>query len=149
MELIVHPTIQQKKEISYNHILKLNENLDIYVGNEHSREAEHFNYIIQLCNENEYYPQLSYKPIDILTLKFNDIRTNDILKHRDIIKEFIDKCSGTLLIHCGEGISRSPSILIMYLIYCYNYKYMDAYNFVSTKRFIKPNIGFVKQLRSI
>ena len=55
MELIVHPTIKQKKEISYNHIINLSGNLDIYIGNEHSREAEHFNYIIQLCNENEEY----------------------------------------------------------------------------------------------
>ena len=149
MELIVHPTIKQKKEISYNHIINLSGNLDIYIGNEHSREAEHFNYIIQLCNENEYYPPLSYKPIDILTLKFNDLRTNDILQYKHAITDFINKCSGKLLIHCGEGVSRSPSILIMYLIHNLNYPYSGAHAFVSTKRFIKPNIGFVKQLRSM
>jgi protein-tyrosine phosphatase len=146
MELILHPTIKQKQEISYHHIVNLNEKLDIYIGNDASREAEHFDYIIEIGNEQDEYPPLSYQPIDILSLSFNDVRTYNIVQHKDIITEFINKCKGKLLIHCGEGISRSPSILIMYLMN--KYTYSEAYQFVSSKRYIKPNIGFVKQLRA-
>jgi predicted protein tyrosine phosphatase len=143
MELILHPTIKSKKVISYNHIIKLND-LDIYIGNSESREAEHFDYMIEICNENESYPELSYRVIEKLTLKFNDVRTYDILQHKEVVTDFINKCHGKLLIHCGEGISRSPSILIMYLM---RQKYNEAYNIVSSKRFIKPNVGFMRQLR--
>ncbi len=149
MELIIHPTVKQKKEISYNHIIKLKDNLNIYIGNEASREAEHFDYIIEICNENELYHPLSYKPNDILTFMFNDSRTYNILKHKDEIIEFINKCEGKLLIHCGEGVSRSPSVFILYLIHNLNYTYEEAFKLISSKRFIKPNIGFIRQLKRI
>ena len=141
MELILHPTIKSKKVISYDLILNIN-NLDIYIGNSESREAEHFDYMIEICNENESYPELSYRPC--LTLKFNDVRTYDILQHKEVVTDFINKCHGKLLIHCGEGISRSPSILIIYLM---SKNYKEAYELVSSKRFIKPNIGFMRQLK--
>jgi predicted protein tyrosine phosphatase len=145
MELIVHPTIKNQKGISYNHIIKIN-NVDIYIGNSESREAEQFDYILQICNENEEYTPLSYEPVEILSLTFNDLRTYNILQHKEVVIDFINKCSGKLLIHCGEGVSRSPSILIMYL--SQNYTYEEAYQIVSSKRFIKPNVGFARQLRS-
>lgn len=148
MEIIIHPTIKINN-ISYNHIININQHLDIYIGNHESRNAEIFDYIIEICNKNSIYEPLNYDIKNILTLEFNDIRTNNILIYKDIIREFINNCKGKLLIHCGEGISRSPSILILYLIYTHNYTYNEAYNIISTKRFIKPNIGFIKQLKNL
>ena len=148
MELIIHPTIKTKHPINYNHIIEL-EKINIYIGNAESREAEKFDYIIEICNENDVYAELSYSTKDRLTLQFDDSRRYNILDTKDKVTEFINSCSGKLLIHCGEGISRSPSILIMYLISRHNYSYMNAYTIIQSKRYIKPNIGFVKQLQRL
>ena len=46
------------------------------------------------------------------------------------------------------GISRSPSIVIAYLMWKAHCSYYDAYFFVKNRRsFICPNEGFVKQLK--
>jgi len=149
MELILHPTINTKHSASYNYIMQIEYGKNIFIGNKESREAENFDYIIEICNEDEVYNKLSYSVKDILTLRFNDIRTTNILDKKEIISEFINNCNGKILIHCGEGISRSPSIFIMYLICNYNYSYINAYNIISSKRYIKPNIGFIKQLKNL
>lgn len=149
MELILHPTIKTKQPISYNHIITLRDNLEIYIGNKESREKI-FDYIIEICNENEDYPLLSYIPKEVLTLSFNDTRKYNILQQKDIVRDFITNCSnGKLLINCGEGISRSPSLLIMFLVSEYHYTYEQAFEIISSKRFIKPNVGFTRQLKSI
>ena len=46
------------------------------------------------------------------------------------------------------GISRSPSIVIAYLMYQNKMKFEEAYNFVKNKRKeISPNSGFQEQLK--
>jgi len=148
MEIILHPTIQTEHAASYNHVIQINE-VNIYIGNKESRESKKFDYIIEISDEDQVYDELSYAPKNVLRLKFNDVRTSNILDEVEKINEFIDNCRGKLLIHCGEGVSRSPSVLIMHLISKYNHSYEEAYNIVSSKRYIKPNIGFVRQLKSI
>lgn len=148
MELIIHPTIKTKHPASYNEIIQIKD-INIYIGNEESRESEIFDYIIEISNEDQVYNKLSYSTKDILKLQFNDLRTSNILNTKDKVGEFINNCCGKLLIHCGEGVSRSPSILIMYLITNCKYSYIDAYNIISSKRYIKPNVGFIKQLKHL
>ncbi|KAB7506955.1 Dual specificity protein phosphatase 19 [Armadillidium nasatum] len=55
---------------------------------------------------------------------------------------------GRVLVHCNAGVSRSASIVIAYLMK-YNSMTLDnAFAFVKQKRsFIKPNEGFVRQLK--
>ena len=146
MSLILHPTIRTTEKPNYTFILQLEEK-EIYVGNKESREAEMFDCMIEICNEGCSYDGLSYQIGKILQLKFNDVRTHDILTAKCHVSEFMKNCSGKLLIHCGEGVSRSPSILIMYLIENHNYNYNDAFNLISSKRYIKPNVGFARQLK--
>lgn len=51
------------------------------------------------------------------------------------------------LVHCSGGVSRSPSVVIAYLIMHYNQTYEEAFNLVKRVRpGIKPNKGFVTQL---
>ena len=146
MAVILHPTIRTTEKPNYTFILHL-DGKEIYVGNKESREAENFDCILEICNEGCSYDALSYSVGKILQLKFNDLRTHDILAAKCHVSEFVKNCSGKLLIHCGEGVSRSPSTLIMYLIENHNYNYNDAFNLISSKRYIKPNVGFARQLK--
>ena len=49
----------------------------------------------------------------------------------------------------SQGVSRSASIVIAYLIRNYHMTYNEAFKFVKSKRAcVKPNPGFVKCLRA-
>ena len=50
---------------------------------------------------------------------------------------------GRVLVHCSAGKSRSPTIVMAYLISRSRWPLCDAYKFVSDKRKICPNLGFV------
>ena len=55
---------------------------------------------------------------------------------------------GKCLIHCGAGISRASTISIAYLMYKLRIPFTQAYSLVRSARpIIKPNSGFVEQLR--
>jgi hypothetical protein len=55
-----------------------------------------------------------------------------------------------ILIHCYAGLSRSASLVIAYLIKYHRTDFHFSYDFINSKRNnypIKPNIGFIKQLK--
>ncbi|XP_076058459.1 dual specificity protein phosphatase 19-like [Oratosquilla oratoria] len=55
---------------------------------------------------------------------------------------------GCILVHCNAGVSRAASIVIAYLMKFYGMKYEEAFSHVKNKRgFIRPNIGFIAQLK--
>ena len=64
--------------------------------------------------------------------------------------DFINKCkkeNKKLLIHCFQGISRSATIAIAYLIYNNKMNVDKAFNFIQKKRkIINPNLNFFLQL---
>jgi protein-tyrosine phosphatase len=52
-----------------------------------------------------------------------------------------------VLVHCMAGKSRSPSVVIMYLMQHHGYTLQTAFDYVTSKRNgISPNIGFFLQL---
>lgn len=52
-----------------------------------------------------------------------------------------------VLVHCVAGVSRSPAIVLAYLMRKYNLTLKDALIIVEAKRdYINPNIGFRKAL---
>mmetsp|Transcript_10114 Transcript_10114/g.20064 ORF Transcript_10114/g.20064 Transcript_10114/m.20064 type:complete len:233 (-) Transcript_10114:307-1005(-) len=53
---------------------------------------------------------------------------------------------GKVLVHCEQGRSRSATIVLAYLIRYQKMTLEEAYNFVQTKRWISPNIGFIGAL---
>ena len=56
----------------------------------------------------------------------------------------------TILVHCAAGMSRSPTLVIAYLMIENRWSFEEAYNFVKKKRpLTEPNIGFVKQLKNL
>ncbi|CAD8113685.1 unnamed protein product [Paramecium sonneborni] len=57
--------------------------------------------------------------------------------------------SGSVLVHCAAGVSRSASIVIAYLMRNKDLTYSEAFSYVKSKRFvICPNSGFQRQLKN-
>ncbi|XP_060622838.2 dual specificity protein phosphatase 13A-like [Anolis sagrei] len=67
--------------------------------------------------------------------------------------EFIHKALATpgakLLVHCAVGISRSSSLVLAYLMIYHHLPLAEAIQTVKSHRWIFPNRGFLKQLRSL
>lgn len=72
---------------------------------------------------------------------------------REVCIPFLNYCLRNglnVLVHCNAGVSRSPAIVVGYLVVVKNYSYTDAYNLVkSARNCISPNQGFVKALKSL
>jgi len=64
-------------------------------------------------------------------------------------EEINNACSrrGRVLVHCNDGVSRSATLCIFYLMKYHHMTLADAYESVRKQRpIIRPNIGFWKQL---
>jgi protein-tyrosine phosphatase len=80
-------------------------------------------------------------------IPIDDISEENILSHLKDAINFIHNCD-KVYVHCIAGVSRSPSIVIAYIMYVNKISYNEAYWIVKNKRkFISPNEGFVKQLK--
>ena len=56
---------------------------------------------------------------------------------------------GTVLVHCFQGVSRSASIILGYLITYNDLNFAQAFRFLKERRSqINPNYGFLHQLRN-
>ena len=84
-------------------------------------------------------------------IDLNDYIESSILPYIDKCIQFINENkSEKIFVHCNAGVSRSPSIIIAYLIKSFNYTFNEAYNFVKNKRsIIKPNDKFMKELQNL
>lgn len=97
-------------------------------------------------NISEKYDNIHYHMCDLLDLPESNILPS-IKKCVNIIHANLKE---NILVHCNAGVSRSPSIIIAYLMIIIKLSYDEAYNTVKRARnCIRPNDGFVKQLRSI
>ncbi|XP_011870470.1 PREDICTED: dual specificity protein phosphatase 19 [Vollenhovia emeryi] len=95
---------------------------------------------------SEKYVDIQYHTCDLLDLPESNILPS-IKKCVDIIRTSLKE---NILVHCNAGVSRSASIVIAYLMIVMKLSYDEAYDTVKRARScIKPNDGFVKQLRSI
>eukprot|EP00741_Cyanophora_paradoxa_P018764 tig00021094_g18113.t1 len=92
-------------------------------------------------------------PDDLIyrTLYLSDSPNEDISCYFYDVIEFIDaarRAGGRVLVHCYQGVSRSSSMVIGYLMYSQGWRpYDEVYQGVKEKRGIcNPNTGFVCQL---
>lgn len=97
-------------------------------------------------NISEKFDNIRYYNCDLLDLPESNIMPS--------IKECIDIIHANrkenILVHCNAGVSRSPAIIISYLMTMMELSYKEAYGKVKEARScIKPNDGFIKQLQSI
>jgi len=83
-----------------------------------------------------------YKRIDV-----QDFVSENIGRYFDETYDFIEEAKGNVFVHCLAGISRSPSVVIAYLMRKDGKSFEEARNFVQERRiFANPNQGFVTQL---
>jgi protein-tyrosine phosphatase len=77
-------------------------------------------------------------------------KKGSLLYHIDIALKFIHNAreeQGKVLVHCIEGKSRSPSIVIAYLMDSQGLSLLKSYQHVKNLRFItEPNSNFLDQL---
>lgn len=123
----------------------------IFLGNEdtaRSNEILQQNNIshILICADycEKFFPDIyEYK-----ILNLDDAIDQEIISSFPTACEFIDSSINNIYIHCVAGISRSPAIVIGYLMYKNKSSFEEAYNIVKAKRKrICPNQGFINQLK--
>jgi hypothetical protein len=88
--------------------------------------------------------------ITYLPLSIEDSRNEDILSYVYPCIEFIEAAissGGRVLVHCMEGVSRSCSIVIAYVMWKRSLTYVEAQAFVQAGRPVcQPNPSFICQL---
>ena len=90
------------------------------------------------------------KDLNITQKSIVDIEDTDNAKLYKYFKECIEfiESADKIFIHCMCGVSRSPSIVIAYLMWKTCCSLDDTYAFVLSRRiYIGPNDGFMEQLK--
>ena len=92
---------------------------------------------------NHYSPhEFIHKSIDV----DDDFRTNIICHFKECIS-FIEG-KDKIFVHCAAGMSRSPTIVIAYIMWKKKLRLNEAIKFVKEKRsIISPNDNFMNQLK--
>lgn len=88
-------------------------------------------------------------PIKYLGIHVYDSSGSDIMKFFDEAAEFIEDAvssGGRVFVHCHQGISRSSTLVIAYLMIKKKMLAADAIRTIKQCRAIQPNDGFLHQL---
>lgn len=92
------------------------------------------------------------KGVQYLTLCMKDSNTEELLMYFPMCFDFMDTCLRdglNVLVHCEKGVSRSPSIVIGYLMAQTGLEYETIFHQVKNERsIVGPNIAFMCQLFS-
>ncbi|RUS85366.1 hypothetical protein EGW08_006851 [Elysia chlorotica] len=78
-----------------------------------------------------------------------DVITFKLLPYLRPAAEFINKAladGGKVYVHCQQGVSRSATVVLAFLMLHRDMNLLDAVKLVRSKREIFPNDGFLKQL---
>eukprot|EP00747_Dinoflagellata_sp_TGD_P032542 gnl/TRDRNA2_/TRDRNA2_136062_c0_seq2.p1 gnl/TRDRNA2_/TRDRNA2_136062_c0~~gnl/TRDRNA2_/TRDRNA2_136062_c0_seq2.p1 ORF type:complete len:299 (-),score=39.27 gnl/TRDRNA2_/TRDRNA2_136062_c0_seq2:119-1015(-) len=99
-------------------------------------------------NFHEKDPNFTY-----LRLAMADNATETLAAHWDAAMDFLDKVrireDGSVLVHCQQGVSRSVSMVIAYMMKYFRWHYDDALAHIQAVRSVAgPNTGFTEQLRN-
>lgn len=96
--------------------------------------------------------------IQYLNVEIQDVEEADISSHFDRVFEFIKRAldenslspttkQNRVFVHCSQGISRSATLVIMFLMRLYQWTLVKAFNFTQQGRpVIIPNNGFFRAL---
>lgn len=108
------------------------------------------NILTVICCASELFsPHTHVKHLEHIEFyKFDIAEGHDIYKYFDIVTELIHS-KKRVLIHCYEGINRSASIVIAYLMRYLHMSYEESFNYVKEIRNeINPNINNIKKLKN-
>lgn len=129
-----------------------------YGATEDALVANNIRYVLRLGSFwTNYEAYNSDKPDDAkITLYQVDIADSpleDISVHFDWIYDEIEAIRNKgerILIHCHAGVSRSSTIVLMYLMRFYKISLYDAWNTTYVARpIVRPNIGFARALQDL
>jgi predicted protein tyrosine phosphatase len=95
-------------------------------------------------------PRLS-EDIKHHVIPISDTTTTNLLQHLPAVVEFIESAfqnpNAKVLVHCVEGVSRSASAVIAYLMAERGMSFPQALRVVKRRRaVVSPNLGFIRQL---
>jgi len=95
--------------------------------------------------EQKEHPNITYKKIVIRDAEDEDINSyfNECF---EFIQEALSK-NGIVLVNCQLGMSRSATIVAMYLMKKHKWSAPDAIHFIQVRRSISLNSGFLSQLK--
>lgn len=110
------------------------------------------NKITHVLNLTEEWRKPLKNDLEFKRIPLKDVENQSIIEHFETAFEYIDQVKkvkkGKILVHCVIGKSRSASFVIAYVMKEMNMDFNKAFNYVVSKRdFIKPNEGFVQQLK--
>lgn len=95
--------------------------------------------------KQKYPEHFVYQQINIY-----DLGTSKIIEHFDNANIFIKEClakKGRILVHCDSGISRSPTILVAYLMATKRFSFTHSLEYLKRRHPLsQPNEGFISQL---
>ncbi|KAL8279330.1 hypothetical protein RQP46_008367 [Phenoliferia psychrophenolica] len=113
--------------------------------------------ITHICCIYESREQHLFKPrfpeqIAYLILEMRDADDQNLIRIFPQTQAFIDNAlaaGGKVLVHCGDGISRSPAVVTAYVMCKTNLSHEDAFMFVQSRRFcVAPRVEFQHQLEA-
>lgn len=154
----LHPTVANPPDVassceSCSHIMD-----GLYLGSWRDAEdaqflqAQGITHVLNVAKEVNIVPM----PVKSLGLAFKCVPISDCHDAADDLKdqfidafEFIDgarRSGGRCLVHCRRGISRSPAVVIGYLMKEQGGSYTQSLDFVQTRRKINLNLGFRSML---
>ena len=94
--------------------------------------------------ECQFPGEFVYKKIDL-----KDITEDSVLKYVDECNEFIS-ASDVVLVHCNACVSRSPAVVMGFLIGKMHMKFKEAYYYIKEKRgVVCPNEKFMSELKQL
>ena len=139
------------KTFSYNYNFYLSIGNECDAKNKDLLIKEGITHIINVTKNIPLYHENSDNiKIKYLRVPVNDGCDQDIKKYFDETNEFIDQVkqqNGKVLVHCQAGISRSPTIVIAYLMNKNHTTLTETYNTVKKIRtIVEPNFLFYSQL---
>lgn len=141
----------------------------IFIGNAHSvignfatkdpdiLEDMNIKVVISALTEEEYEDYMIAKEdfpnIDWHRLVIDDDKDERISEYFFSVHKIISNAitdNKNVIVHCAAGMSRSPTLVIAYLMIENRWSYEEAFNYVKNKRpIVEPNIGFIKQLKAL
>ncbi|XP_014476418.1 PREDICTED: dual specificity protein phosphatase 3-like [Dinoponera quadriceps] len=96
--------------------------------------------------DSDYYADTNIKYYGILV---TDLPTADISKYFYTVADFIDEAmstGGKAFVHCMQGVSRSATCVLAYLMIKKKMLAVDALRMIRVCRDVHPNAGFLEQL---
>jgi dual specificity MAP kinase phosphatase len=125
----------------------------LFIGSESNAKnleelsSEHIRYIV---NVTSHVPLYHSDQFQYYHIPADDTQKQNLLDYFDQVYTFISNAienKERVLVHCVAGISRSPAIVISFLMRYAHMNMNDAYELVKTKRsIVSPNLNFMGQL---